>query len=435
MASPGHTGKPPSILEGERDRLADIWGCQEQPAPWFEAPPDDWREIPAPTVDAFIKAAKTFPTTTASTWDGFHPRHYALLTEPQAQTVIELYRLMERAGVTPRQCRAIFGKMIPKHKVGAEKVSLRSIGLLPSLYRHWSRLRQEEARNWEAQHRSPLLGHQGGRSIMETTFVQALRGEAAVTGGEHTGAFLWDLANFYEFVNHELLWERARAKGFPLAILAVALNQARAKRYLGLGDVAVDARFPRRGLAAGDSFATYLVQIYTLEPLERWSSRHPAVPLSLFIDDFLGSTVAPEEHQVVGRLTSAAADLHELVEQDLGCQVAQHKSVVVASSDRLLRRLSTAFGRFTGQAARSGSNLGVDFAPGRQRAHKKGVSVLRKREDGLRRRLRRLGALRRKGYDMRKLYVTGLQSYAFYGAEVVGVDPQQLSWHNPSTLA
>ena len=261
---------------------------------------------------------------------------------------------------------------------------------------------------------------------METTFVQALRGEAAVAGGEHAGAFLWDLANFYEYVDHELLWERARAKNFPLAILAVALNQARAKRYLGLGDVAVDARFPRRGLAAGDSFATYLVQIYTLDPLERWSLKHPAVPLSLLIDEFLGSTSAPEEHQVVGRLASAAADLHELVKQDLGCQVANHKSVVVASSDRLLRRLSAAFGRFTGQASRSGSNLGVDFAPGRQRAHKKGVSVLRKREDGLRRRLRRLGALRRQGFDMRKLYITGLQSYAYYGAEVVGVDHQQL---------
>ena len=52
--------------------------------------------------------------------------------------------------------------------------------------------------------------------------------------------------------------------------------------------------------------------------------------------------------------------------------------------------------------------------------------MLRKREGGFGRHLRRLGALRQKGYDMRKLYVTGLQAYAFYGAEVVGLDAQQL---------
>ncbi len=158
-----------------------------------------------------------------------------------------------------------------------------------------------------------------------------------------------------------MLWDRARSKGFPLAILAIALNQARAKRYLGLGDIAADARFPRRGLAAGDGFATTLVQVYSLEPLELWSLRHPEVPLSLFIDDFLGSTSAPMEHQVVGRLSAAAADLQLVVENDMNCKVTQHKSVLVASNDRLLSRLTKAFGKFTGQASRSGSNLGVDL--------------------------------------------------------------------------
>ncbi len=169
-----------------------------------------------------------------------------------------------------------------------------------------------------------------------------------------------------------------------------------------------------------------LVQVFTLTPLECWRDQHPEVPLSMFIDDLLGSTTAPEEHLVVGRLTAAAADLQNTVEQELGCRVAQHKSVVVASNDRLLKKLGHAFGRYSGQVAQSGSNLGVGFAPGRRRALKKSLTVLRKREGGVGRRLRRLGALRRKGYDMRKLYTTGLQAYAFYGAEVVGLDSHQL---------
>ena len=110
----------------------------------------------------------------------------------------------------------------------------------------------------------------------------------------------------------------------------------------------------------------------------------------------------------------------------MGCKVAQHKSIIVASSDRLLKKLGGAFGKFAGTVAQSGSNLGVDYAPGRRRAHKKSLNVLRKRAGGFTRRMRRLGVLRRKGYDMQKLYVTGLQAYAFYGAEVVGLGAKQL---------
>ena len=194
---------------------------------------------------------------------------------------------------------------------------------------------------------------------METTFIQALRGESAVAQGSHSGAFMWDLANYYEYIDHDVLWARGKQSGFPLAVLAVTLNQARARRFLGLGDVAVDAQFPQRGLAAGDGFATTLVQVFALPPLEKWQARHPHVPLSLFIDDFLGSTTAPTEHQVVGRLTAAAADLQMEVEHELGCKVAQHKSVLVASGDRLVKNLGLAFGKYAGATATSGSNLGL----------------------------------------------------------------------------
>ena len=51
--------------------------------------------------------------------------------------------------------------------------------------------------------------------------------------------------------------------------------------------------------------------------------------------------------------------------------------------------------------------------------------MLKKRAHGFARRLRRLGSLRQKGHDMRKLYVTGLKACAFYGAEVVGLDALQ----------
>jgi hypothetical protein len=81
----------------------------------------------------------------------------------------------------PSTAQGIFGKMIPKHKPGKTRVSLRSIGLLPSMYRHWQRVRQPVARRWESDNRCPQLGHQAGRSVMETVFIQSLRSEAAQT--------------------------------------------------------------------------------------------------------------------------------------------------------------------------------------------------------------------------------------------------------------
>ena len=112
----------------------------------------------------------------------------------------------------------------------------------------------------------------------------------------------------------------------------------------------------------------------------------------MFIDDLLGDTSAPEEHLVVGRLAAGAADLKVTIEADLGCKVAEHKSILVASSDRLLKRLGEAFGKYRGKTAESGANLGVDYAPGLRRALKKSLTLLRKRAGGFSKRLRRLRA-------------------------------------------
>ena len=107
----------------------------------------------------FLKAARSFPRRIASTWDGFHPRHFGLLEESQAEVALDIFRLVERVGVLPTVLQAIFAELIPKHKADATELSHRSIGLLPSLYRQWARVRREEARRWESRNRSAMLGH------------------------------------------------------------------------------------------------------------------------------------------------------------------------------------------------------------------------------------------------------------------------------------
>ncbi len=275
---------------------------------------------------------------------------------------------------------------------------------------------------------------------METVFVQSLRSESTQTPDAagrraHSAAFSWDLANYYEFINHHKLYERARNRGFNLAVVSIALNRYRAKRYLGLGDVACYAGFPTRGLAAGCGWATTWAQVYSIDPLEAWTVQNPQVGITLFIDDFFGDCQAQEEHEVAGRLTAGAAALRVAIEDDLECSVAEHKSVIIASSDRLLARLKAAFGKHAGTAEKSAANLGVDSFAGRRRAHRKSTVVLRGRTDKFHRRFRRLRALKRAGYDMKELYVTGLAQATYYGTEVLGMNAIELQKAQSSYLS
>ena len=146
----------------------------------------------------------------------------------------------------------------------------------------------------------------------------------------------------------------------------------------------------------------------------------------MFIDDLFGDTAAPHEHQVIGRITVAAASLHRVVSEELRCEVALHKSMVVASIDGLLSKVTKAFGRFAGVAAQSAPNLGVDYYAARRRAHRKSTLVIRGRHGKFLKRARKLRALQRAGCSMNELYKTGLQAYAHYGAEVVGLNPKKL---------
>ncbi len=263
---------------------------------------------------------------------------------------------------------------------------------------------------------------------MDIVFLQSLRSESAVSQDKpsYTGAFLWDLRNYYEYIDRRLLWERARSRKYNSAIVAVALNQYGARRFIGMDDLAIDCGYPARGIAAGCGFATTWVQVYTLDPLEVWQASSPKVGLTVFIDDLMGENTSESEHLVVGRLAAGAASLQNAIETELHCEVATHKSVLVASSDKLLQKLRAAFGRYGGQASQSAPNLGVDYYAGRRRARRTSTQTLKSRTRKLLKRCRRLHSLRKAGHNMRDLFVTGLQQASLYGAEVNGLDPREL---------
>ena len=67
-----------------------------------------------------------------------------------------------------------------------------------SLYRLWGRIRRLEAAKWEASHFRPQLAFQKGAGCVDVVWRQAVRAEKAALAKKFYGAFLWDLADFYD---------------------------------------------------------------------------------------------------------------------------------------------------------------------------------------------------------------------------------------------
>eukprot|EP00959_Pyramimonas_sp_CCMP1952_P268563 5615428-Pyramimonas_sp.AAC.1 len=70
------TGRPSRDLEREADRLGELWDTTyHRPRYHVPAGPHE-PSLPPIKPQHLIDAAKRFSHTTASTWDGFHPKHF-----------------------------------------------------------------------------------------------------------------------------------------------------------------------------------------------------------------------------------------------------------------------------------------------------------------------------------------------------------------------
>jgi hypothetical protein len=127
------SGSPLETLTRERDRLAQVWGCGEQQHEPYQAPPDEYDKLQHITPDEAEKAARSFPSRTAQSYDGFHPKHYTMLSREQFVVFVGLLRLIERTGFLPSAIQAVLAKLIPKLK--GQDIAYRAISLFPSLYR------------------------------------------------------------------------------------------------------------------------------------------------------------------------------------------------------------------------------------------------------------------------------------------------------------
>ena len=93
-----NTAAPSEVLAREFDKLVDCWQAGE--CPNFVVTPDR-ASLPRLLPDQLDAAARRFSSSTSSTIDGWHPRHFALLTRPGLSVLGMLLQSCEAAGFFP----------------------------------------------------------------------------------------------------------------------------------------------------------------------------------------------------------------------------------------------------------------------------------------------------------------------------------------------
>ncbi len=303
-----------------------------------------------------------------------------------------------------------------------------------SLYRLWNRARRPLTSKWEDDNDRPYIAAGKGRGPQDAVWRQAASSEAAVAKGQHAATVLWDMESFFEMLERDRLWHRARHLGFPMTVARVAFNVYEAPRMLAMAGALSAAVRSERGVPAGCGIAMAFTKVYVIPPLDRAVleledvGSRPRAIVDLYVDD-LAATATGRHAEVVDAITRARDVLLHMIEVELRCEIVQAKSAVVASSnllmDTLVNRLGAAAGPPRVRGARrkiAATNLGVDYAPGRKRGTHATSGKRRARMNKLRKRTGRLDRARATlGKRAPQIFVTGLLSEAVYGAAVNGV--------------
>ena len=420
------TGDPTQLMAEDRTKFATLWNSadeakEREPRYGKWDPSDDLRKLDG---DDILEGAKSFSHGTSSTYDGLHPRHFAMLSGQGRETTARLLEFFEHTGEWPDGINEVVISLIPKATGGT-----RPIGLFSGLYRLWTRVRKAEATEWERVNGRSYFAARGGNGALDTVWQQAFRAERNAGKGGASAAVLIDLKSFYDHFDYDLLQARADEGGFKKKLTNLALKGYAAGRRIMQEGMVADPIFSGRGVVAGCGFATTWVKIYCKGPLDAFQKRHPLVRLDTYVDDFTLSVDAGTDLEARVLVTRAALDLKKVIENELKCKLALDKSVVVASNDKLAQEIADDLGTLGVVPRAATPNLGVDFSVGKKRKSQGAASSKRagRFQKGVARK-KRVKKVRRAvgGKQAGIVAATGLVVATEYGAAVNGIDDAEL---------
>ncbi len=413
------TSDPIALQDEQRRKYASRWRSADAPQRY------EWEDrvaLPRLSADEVRQASLGHKLTTAETFDGVHPRHFALLDDAGLAAAAALLEASELLGDMPRQLQLATMPLIGKPKGG-----FRGIGVLPGLYRVWGRARRKEAEEWERRHKRSYFSASEGNGAVDTVWRQAAKQEAGVAEGKEAAGLIYDLEAFYELIDRGLLVSRASESGFPTAVLRLCLGMYSAPRVLSMRGRASRELHPRRGIIAGCPMATTLVKVFCVKPLDALVRELPAsTHVDAHIDDFV-ITGVERERALVADMKEAEILLRRMLNKDLGGNIAMDKAGLVASKKHITIALRDAIPGMGDAQVSEVVNLGADFGAGRRRKAFKRTSKLGKRLRTARARRSRLATITRViGRRGMRIYSTGLGPAGAFGGAVHGFDDDDI---------
>ena len=419
------TASPRALLEAEGRKWQGIWGARL--ASSVREPPALPQGLPrrSPMLRRLSprelrELGKRFGKHTAGSLDGFRLQHLALLSEPGLQALSEILLATDQHGFTPTPTEHISMPMLAKPAGGH-----RLIGLFSFYYRVWSAGRRPYSAEWEAKWDEAFFAAGKGRGPIEVMWKVAARSEAKALQGGVAASLTWDLASFYEYIDHQLLADRAIADDFPLQVLRTALRAYLGPRHITCDGCCHEGLVAIRSIVAGCSQATTLVKVYYRRPLLSWSATWVTIQLDVYLDDFTMAIFGTEEDGFV--LVRGAKAMHELIENQLRCQVSVKKCGLAATTKKLAMNIRAGLGKLAGPGYLSYKCLGIDSVAGRTRASAKTATTMASRFVKAGRKQRRLRLFTKVvPGGVAKLFVSGVRPTATYGAEARGMANSQL---------
>ena len=291
------TANPVTVIQSERERLAELWHAHRTSAnqhedeaeggtkrrlhddffandPIFNAPHGGGTELPPITVEELREASLSFKRTTASTYDGFHVRHFAMLSDEALQCIAHLLMTCEACGQLPDNVISPLVVLIPKPKGG-----FRPIGIFTSIERLWAKVRRWHADKWQRDNFRHYLACAKGCGAADLVWRQTLSAEQSAHSQRQYAAVLWDLKEFFDHIDHRILWQRAIHHGYPRVLVRMAIAAYRAPRLVEINGRLARDLWPTCGVFAGHILAMSLVHLYQMEPLDLFLARNPRVQL------------------------------------------------------------------------------------------------------------------------------------------------------------
>ena len=165
-------------------------------------------------------ALKGFKSGSARGPDAWAREDLMHMSEKHQRELLELFRLIEDAGIWPQQMATAIVVLLKKHTEDRLIGEFRPISLFSRLYRVWASIRTKQVLHQIEPHvEAQCFGFLPKRSALQYFFIIQTAIELSLQSGESLQGFVADIVKAFNFIPRDPVYELARVVGVPDRLL------------------------------------------------------------------------------------------------------------------------------------------------------------------------------------------------------------------------